>query len=272
MTSEQLTIDPGSFRKSSDLSNIYYSLIRKCQKGIDHLFPKLPKLYESKDLIESIDVVDSTLNFHPKRVYYPGSNTDISPSKTGSLATAEIIYLDDNKRVVKALKKAQLHAVLGKAEAYNPGSIDLLLLLNFYADEPLTHVVSGGIVICNEWWKAASKLKKNNGYILVGLLRRESDTKPVYLDEDNPEDYFKEVGTREEWNRISPYSLELAKQALEKYASEFGITESDFVIAYRQLYAKCKELKGIDGQLPDNTILYQIPFKKDALLLVYRKK
>lgn len=112
-------------------------------------------------------VFQPTLNV----IYYPGSSTDTRPSNTESFRKSRIIYLDNKQEAIQTLKGEHYEAHLGNAENFNPGEVNLLLLLNFYAEEPLKYVAKNGYVICNNHWTGTlRKMLGQSDFKLVGVF------------------------------------------------------------------------------------------------------
>lgn len=117
------------------------------------------------------EVFEPTLN----TIYYPGSNIDISPSKTASFKNNRIIYVDHDKEVIEALREEGYEAYTEDAKNFDPGPVNLLLLLNFYAEEPLKHVVENGYVICNDYWTGTlDKMLRKSAFKFVGVFTDEN--------------------------------------------------------------------------------------------------
>ena len=117
--------------------------------------------------------------FEPKLnvIYYPGSHTDMSPSKTLSFQNSRIIYVDRDNNAIQTLRREGCEAYLKDAKKFNPGKVDLLLLFNFYTEEPLKYVVKNGYVICNGHWSGTvDKILRQNDFELAGVFTDENQT------------------------------------------------------------------------------------------------
>lgn len=112
--------------------------------------------------------------FHPKLnvIYYPGPDFDASPSKTQAFNNSKIVYVDHNEYAIKALKKAGYDAYLADSGNFDPGKVDLLLLLNFYDEQTLKYVSENGYVICNKHWAGGifPDMLKREDFDFVGAL------------------------------------------------------------------------------------------------------
>jgi hypothetical protein len=122
-------------------------------------------------------------------IYYPGSNIDISPSKTTSFQGNRIIYVDRDRSAIQSLQRKGYDAHVGNARVFDPGEVNLLLLFNFYANKPLKHVVKNGYVICNQHWKekAFTKIFKKKDFEFVGVLVDANGV--IRLDTESLENY-----------------------------------------------------------------------------------
>ncbi|MDO8657883.1 MAG: hypothetical protein Q7K55_04035 [Candidatus Levybacteria bacterium] len=124
-------------------------------------------------------------------IYYPGSHTDVSPSAADGFTGRQITYVDPNPKVIQALQKEGYNAVLADAHTYAPGKVDLLLLLNFYAQEPLSYVVPQGYVICNKYYQDGSIFSDMFGqkdFEFTGALVK-SNNKQIVFDTADLEKY-----------------------------------------------------------------------------------
>lgn len=206
--------------------------------------------------------------FNPKTdiVYYPGSNTHVGPSETEALKGSRIIYVDKDQDAIKALQKAGYEARVEDASAFNPGEVNILILLNFYEDKPVEFVVPGGYIVCNDWWGAATKLRDNPDFEIVAALIRNQDDEPVLVTE-NLEDFLREVESDSEWQHRSPWSYKSAKEEVLKYLPS---TES-VLVGVRQLQDRGKKIAEIKGFNPYGGFL-KIPYKKESELIFFKRK
>ncbi len=134
--------------------------------------------------------------FQPKLnvIYYPGSSIDTSPSNTEGFKDRRIIYVDQEKEVIEVLQKEGCEAYFEDAKNFNPGEVNLLLFLNFYAEKPLKHVVKDGFVICNGYRRETlGKMLEENDFKLVGVftdgnqtLRTDEETLRINSQTPNP--------------------------------------------------------------------------------------
>ena len=136
-------------------------------------------------------------------VYHPCCATDCSPSV--AFPSSRVIYVDKDAMAMEAMLKAGFEAHSGSALEFNPGKVNVLILLNpaIVPDYPSQFVEMGGHIICNDYHGTASDFKKNPDYELKGMIRK-VDGK-LMMDTDSLEDYWREVETEDEWKR-APFS------------------------------------------------------------------
>ena len=131
------------------------------------------KIYEVR--IQAFDTFFKAFKPTLNTIYYPGSNTDISPSETTSFKGSRVIYVDTDEKAIQTLKGKQYEAYLGNAENFNPGEVNLLLLLNFYDEKPLKYVVEKGYIMCNDHWTGTlRKILGKNDFELAGVFTDEN--------------------------------------------------------------------------------------------------
>lgn len=135
------------------------------------IVPTEEKVWMSEVRIHGLNVFSEVFEPTLNTIYYPGSNTDISPSETASFQDSRIIYVDIDKKAIQTLQGKGHEAYVEDAKEFNPGKVDLLLLLNFYNEEPLKYVVKNGYVICNDHWTGTlGKMLEQSNFKLVGVF------------------------------------------------------------------------------------------------------
>ncbi len=152
-----------------------------------------------QDLVEQYRAFSAFLGYQSRRIYHPCSADDISP--TTAFPDSHVTYADKDEKSIAAIQKLGLDATVADATEFDPGEVDLVILLNpgISPDVPVSHLVEGGYVLCNDWHQTATDLHNNHGYEFVGgITRNESG---YVVDTLNPEDYWQEVQTDEEWQK-----------------------------------------------------------------------
>jgi hypothetical protein len=178
---------------------------------------------------------------HPKTdvVYHPSSANDISPSV--AFPDSRVVYVDIDDESMEAARKKGLEAHTASALEFNPGAVDVLIMLNpaISPDIPSSHVVQGGYILCNDYHGTASDLRKNDEYALVAMIR--PGPSKLLFDTENLDDYWKEIDTEEEFKQAPPgFGAENYKNAASAVEAITG--KKDNVLAeYKNIIAKAKE-------------------------------
>ena len=143
--------------------------------------------------------------FQPKAdvIYHPCGANDVSPS--AAFPESRVIYVDIDDESVDALKKGGFEAHAASALEFDPGKVDILIMLNpqISPDVPSSYVIKNGFVLSNDYHGTASSLHQNKQYQFLGVVI-ESKGRELVLDTENLEDYWKEVETEEEF-RNAPF-------------------------------------------------------------------
>lgn len=217
-----------------------------------------PEFYgdrEGDDFLAGVNAFVQEFQPRTDIVYYPGSNTHIGPSKVDGFKDSRVIYADSEYMPVKALQEAGYEAHFVDAEEYNPGKVDILILLNFWAEKPPTLVKPGGYVICNNWWGAAARLYADNNFELVGALV-DSEGEEARLVREDVDQYMTPVQSEEEWRELYAENYKYALERIKEHKPDAT-----------NLIDTINELKQAGA-----VALPRIPFKKFASLLIYRRK
>ncbi len=135
-------------------------------------------------------------------VYYPCSNNDITPST--SFPNNHIIYVDIDKNVVDSLKSSGYDAIQASATEYNPGPVDILIMLNpvISPQVPISHIAENGYVICNDYHHTATELRENPEFQMKSVIKN-TRSGDIEFDMENFDDYWKEVDTEEDFKKSS---------------------------------------------------------------------
>lgn len=220
-----------------------------------------PEIYGySEDFLTSgINVFLEEFKLDIRMVYYPGCSTHVAPAKVEKLSSARIIFVDRETVAVEVLQEAGYEAYCADAEEFTPThEIDLLILFNFWADHPSKLVKTGGYVVCNDWWEAASNLQAREDFELVGAVVADVGGKEVVLQTEDLEDFLTEIESDEQWKSLYPDSFEETKHTFE------GIVPDDFpLVNWVKLLEEIGEYSGP---------VLSVPYKKAASLYIFRKK
>lgn len=236
----------------------------------ESVLPKTPEAKELKatpheDLVAKYRVFREATGAKPAVVYHPCGAVDSSPSV--AFPDSRVIYAEIDEKAVKALQEAGLEAHHASALEFNPGNVDTLILLNptIPPDFPSQFVVPGGYVVSNDYHGTATSLKGNEEYELQGIIRPTKD-RGLIMDRDNPEDYWREVETEEEWEN-APFSWGGAAN----YASAAQVVElmtgkrENIMEEYRRIVEMARK----DGlAVDDDTFIYN--YEGRSLVLSFK--
>lgn len=152
----------------------------------------------SPDLVGKYTLFRETV--HPKAniVYYPSPAKDSSPSF--AFPDSRVVYVDIDKRAVAALQEAGLEAHCESALEFDPGTVDILIMLNpaISPTVPSSHVSPGGYVLCNNYHGTASSLRESGPFEFRAIIRPSQDQEIIY-DTGELDDCWREVETEEEF-------------------------------------------------------------------------
>lgn len=261
---------PGSFRPIEDLPSAPQDKV-----------PKELVAQPSDDLVAKYRLFQQATGAKVDIVYHPCSAIDNSPSV--AFPNSRVIYVELDNDSVEALKKAGLEAYNASALEYDPGDVDVLILLNpaISPDVPSQYVVPGGFIIGNDYHKTASKLRKKPEWELKGVIVPISEGE-LKFDREDLEDYWQKVETDDEWKaaRFS-WGAESYEEA-EKVVEEKTGKKEDILENYMRIIDDAiSQGKGIamdKGALivfPDGSVLSGVlPNKKGTVddLFVFQKK
>lgn len=120
-------------------------------------------------------------------VYHPCCETDVSASR--AFPESKILYVDIEKKAIEALQKAGCDARHVSALEFDPGEVDVLIMMNpmIYPEIPAQYVASGGYVLCNDYHKTARKMKENSDFQFVGIIW-EDERKGLIFDTEQLDD------------------------------------------------------------------------------------
>jgi len=157
------------------------------------------------DLVAKYSLFKEKLNPKTDVVYYPCGAKDVSPS--AAFPNSKVIYVEKDENAVKSLLKGGYEAYGASALEFDPGNVDILILLNPQISPkiPSSRVVKGGYVLCNDYHGTASSLHQDGEFEIKAMIRQSRDRQLIF-DTDNLEDYWQEVDT-EDGFRSAPFSF-----------------------------------------------------------------
>lgn len=180
--------------------------------------------------------------FKPKDdvVYHPCGANDVSPSV--AFPNSRVIYVDIDDKSVEALKKGGFEAHTASALEFDPGNVDILIMLNptIPPDAPSSHVGENGFVLSNDYHGTASSLHRNEQYQLRAMVRT-SKGRELMLDTENLEDYWREIDTEEEFQN-APFDWGAAHYTMAVPVVEAVTGKKENILAeYKKIIATARE-------------------------------
>lgn len=167
--------------------------LRQTQQAQNYETKSYPKLEEKYALFKR------ALSPKSDVVYHPCGGLDVTPSSV--FTESRVIYADIDDKSIQALREKGLEGHTVSALEYNPGTVDILILLNptIPPDIPSSYVAVGGHVVCNNYHGTASSLHKNPQYTFAGIIRKSDGI--LIFDTEKLDDCWKEVETDEEFKK-----------------------------------------------------------------------
>lgn len=262
---EKENIQPGSFRPAPEI----------------HLTPetKTPKEIKAEphpNLVAKYQLFDKVFNPYKRVVYHPCGAYDCSPSVV--FPNSRVVYAELNEQAVKALQIEGFEAHHVSALEYDPSAVDVLIMLNPQISPaiPASYVIEGGHVVSNDYHGTASELIKYPDFQLRGLIRVTKDSGLIY-DDDNPEDYWKEFDSEEEfvnapfdWEAVNYITAARVVEALTGNR-ENVLAEYKKIIAFTREQRKQEYAKKL-AEHPKWVDILRDPEKEDVLMLNHEGK
>lgn len=208
---------PNQAPKSSEAQQI-----SEVQQENIKLEPNLDRLGRYKAFLEAVN---------PKRdvVYVPCFGVEIAhiDAFSNSRRIINVELMNDVIQAIKKLGKSNVEGYCEDAKTFNPGEpVDVLILWNqaINPNLPAQFVSKGGYILCNDYHSAASNLKDNADFELLGIVRPDYEKKCFVFDTDSPQNYWKEVETEDELRKAPPswgacnydYALQVVEQVTGK--------------------------------------------------------
>ncbi|MFH1088939.1 MAG: hypothetical protein V1716_00745 [Candidatus Uhrbacteria bacterium] len=238
-----------------------------------------PESVEAKprpDLVAKYSLFKEKLQPKADIVYHPCGSNDISPSVV--FPDSRVIYVDIDENAVEALKKSGVEAHVASALDFNPGNVDVLILLNptISPDAPASHVVQGGFILGNDYHNTATNLRGNGQYQLRGIIRKSSDRKLIF-DTENTEDYWKEIETEEEFQKAPPSFTTANYETASRIVKAVTGKKENILAEYRKIIEMAKEQnRSLNAKMlaknPEIAYLLQNPDTATELLFNYKEE
>ncbi len=230
------------------------------------LGPKQPQ-----DLVEKYSAIKDTLDLDPLTVYHPCGGLDCSPSAV--FPSSRVIYVDQSKESMAKLRQAGYEAYSDNANQFDPGEVDLLILLNpaISSSVPASYVAEQGYVISNNYNSNASELYEDPEFDLRGSLYQNEDGS-YSLDQDNAYRYWEEGLVDEEEDLVKHATFDtFYKPIVDKYGDPSRGYLSEFM-RLRQEIAGSSGVGMHDGEV---VVFADLPHKvtpSTGLFVFQRKK
>lgn len=217
--------------------------------------------------------------FQPKAdvIYHPCGANDVSPS--AAFPESRVIYVDIDDESVDALKKGGFEAHTASALEFDPGKVDILIMLNpqISPDVPSSYVIKNGFVLSNNYHDTANSLYQNKQYQFRGLIRKTSKEEGLILDTENLEDCWEEVETEEEFKN-APFSFGVINYNMAAQVVEVVTGKKENVLAeYKKIIADARKKEQQENarilkEHPELANTLNDPDKTDVFLLNHRGK
>lgn len=224
-------VEPGSFRPGPEI---------QLPTPAEANQPGELKTVVYSDLVESYKVFSQEINPQTGIIYHPCNAFDVSPSS--AFPNSRVVYADIDETAVRTLRAGGFEAHNVSALEFDPGLVDVLIMINPQIPPavPASYLKEGGYAIANDYHYTATQLRENQDFELRGIIRRTKD-KGLFLDTQNPDDYWKEIETEEEFKN-APFSW-----GAENYDGAARIVKAltgkqdNILEEYKKLIAMAKE-------------------------------
>lgn len=225
------------------------------------------------DLVARYRLFDREVKPIKRVVYHPCGATDVSPSV--AFPGSRVIYVELNEHSVDALKRDGYEAYHASATEYDPGDIDILIMINpdISSFVPSSHVIENGHVLCNNYHGTASQLRDNPDFKFKGLIRF-SEHKGLIYDTDNLEDCWREIETDEEYINApldwGAANYETAASVVEVLTGK----RENVLFEYKKIITLAREQqRKINNEMllkfPEAALLLGNPDEEDVLMFNY---
>lgn len=149
---------------------------------------------------------------------------------------------------MNALREAGFDAQTADATKFDPGPVDVLIMLNpaINPDVPASRVKPGGYALANDYHGTATKLLKNSTFELVGIIHNRTANGAAVLDTEDPQDYWMPAETDEAFRASTGY------RGIGYMTQEFTGTTEPSLEQYRDAIIEAVEKPGayeMDGYI-----------------------
>lgn len=201
------------------------------------------QLEHSEEFIQTLRIFDES--FHPRKnsIAYPccGYHEEVSLA----FPQSRVIYVDYSQDPIKKLKHAGHEAYQKSVFDFEPPTdnkkVDIVLLFNpqLLSQQPADWVDENGYLLSNNYHDRATEMLKNQDFLLLGVIVRNSCDQQT-IDRENPVEYLQEIGSDEQWLLVNPDSFNEAKQAV----IDHGRKDQNILREFRSFIEKGKIMMG----------------------------
>lgn len=203
--------------------------------------PKSVEAEAHADLVAKYSLFREKLNPKADLVYHPCGANDVSPSI--AFPNSRVVYVDIDEKSVDALKRGGFEAHTASALEFDPGNVDILILLNpqIPPNIPASHVVKNGFILSNDYHGTASTLHHSSDQYQIRAMVRTLRGGELILDTKNLEDYWKEIDTEEEFKN-APFDWGAANYEAAVTVVEAVTGKKENILAeYKKIIATARE-------------------------------
>jgi hypothetical protein len=201
------------------------------------------------DLVAKYNAFDEYFGPVTGIVYHPSCANDSSPSEVFAGADNRVVYVDLSNDSVIALQQAGLEAHAADANTFNPGPVDLLILLNpaIGNENVAAHVKPGSYVLANDYHANASDFYHSDEYELMGIIHDRTEGDKAIVDTENPEQYWELAETDEEFRASAEY-LAISKMT-EMATGIKNISLTEYKVLIEKIKTEHTDAHEMDGCL-----------------------
>lgn len=226
MKEESSEITPGSFR------------VGPPSEPLPQTPPITIEAEPRADLVAKYMLFKNALHPDAHVVYHPCGANDVSTSS--AFPEARVIYVDIDDKSMDALRKKGFEAHTVSALEFDPGEVDVLIMLNpvISPDIPASHVKENGFVVSNDYHGTATGLREKKEYALRAIIRKKN--RELIFDTENLGDYWREIETDEEFKN-APFDWGAAhyKTALNVVEAVTG-KRANIIAEYKKIIEMAK--------------------------------
>ena|SRR3989344_994773 len=216
------------------------------------------------DLVAKYKLFKNSVGFDAGIVYHPCGAVDVSPSE--AFSRSRVIYADIDDKTMEALRAAGYEAHTADATRFDPGPVDVLVLLNpqIEPNTPSSSLKEGGYVISNNYHATADRLKKL-GFTPVGVIVGQDGD--LTFDTNHLEEYWEEVESDDEFRKVNEYLFLDASRVVEKITGQ----KNDILQQYKNIIIEVRKgtLPGVSN-ISDIQVAVRFDYKGEIIVMPAR--